>query len=101
MLYFLIKERVLVVFKINFCNTVMVMSLISCKGDVMPIHIFNKRLVVFLKENIVVFREFVHFLPPWIGRVTDGRHYVHVHSWAHKHSSRETHAWYLVSLLDL
>jgi hypothetical protein len=64
--------------KVDFILISVLLSFISCKGEVMPIHIFNMRLVVFLKENIDVFREFVHFLSPWIDKVADGRHYVHV-----------------------
>ena len=57
----------------QFPATVMVLSVVSNKGHVMPPHFFEKGLRVNAEEYMKVLRDVVK---PWIDRVAEGRPYL-------------------------
>ena len=75
-----------IVMKTKFPATVMVLGVISNKGDVMPPHVFEAGL----KVNTEVLTNVVK---PWMDGVADGRPYIWQQDGAPAHNSKKTQDW--------
>ncbi len=71
----------------KFPANVMVLSVVSNKGDVMPPHIFRKGLMVNTDEYLGVIKTVVK---PWMDQIAGNRHYIFQKDGAHAHNSKKT-----------
>ena len=78
------------VMKTMFAATVMVFSVISSEGHIMPPHIFEVGLKVNTKVYLDVLKSVVI---PWCNQVAGGRPWVWQQDSAPAHKSKETQAW--------
>ena len=78
------------VIKIKFPAMVMVFSVVSSEGHIMPPHIFEVGLKVNTKEYQDVMKSVVI---PWYNQVAGGRSYVWQQDLVLVHKSKETKAW--------
>ena len=79
----------------KFPATVMVLSVVSNQGDVMPPHFFKKGHRVNAEEYVKVLRDVVK---PWIDRVAEGRPYVFQQDSAPAHKAKATQEWMSANL---
>ena len=78
------------VMKTTFPATVMVFSVVSSEGDILPPHIFE----VGLKVNTKVYLDVLNSVViPWCNRVAGGRPWVWQQDSVPAHKSKETQAW--------
>ena len=78
------------VMKTKFLATVMVFSVVSSEGHIMPPHIFKVGLKVNTKLYLDVLKSVVI---PWCNQVASGRPWVWQQNSALAHKSKETQAW--------
>ena len=78
------------VMKIKFPATVMVFSVVSSEGHIMPPHIFEVSLKVNTKVYLGVLKSLVI---PWCNQVAGGKPWVWQQDSAPAHKSKETQAW--------
>ena len=79
----------------KFPATVMVLSVVSNKGDVMPPHFFEKGLGVNAEEYVKVLRDVVK---PWIDRVAERRPYILQQDSAPAFKAKVTREWMSANL---
>ena len=75
------------VMKTKFPATVMVFGVVSSEGNIMPPHIFEVDLKVYLDvlKSVVI---------PWCNQVASGRPWVWLQDSAPPHKSKDTQAWF-------
>jgi hypothetical protein len=83
-----------IVMATKFPATVMVLGIVSNKGDLMLPH-FDKRLVINAEEYVKVLHD---MLEPWMDRVAAGHHYVFQQDDASVHNSKMAWYWGMANL---
>jgi transposase len=83
-------DEVPIVMATKFPATIMVLSVISNEGDVMPPHFFQKGQRVDAEAYIHVLRTVVE---PWMRQVAAGRHFVFQQDGAPAHTANKTQKW--------
>lgn len=79
-----------IVMKTKFPATVMVLGVVSNKGDVMPPHVFDAGL----KVNTDVYLDVMtNVVKPWMDLVAEGRPYIWQQDGAPAHNSKKTQTW--------
>ncbi len=87
-----------IVMSTKFPANVMVLGVISNKGDVMPPHIFAKGLKINTDEYLKVMEDVVK---PWMDQVAAGCRYVFQQDGAPAHNSKRTQEWLKANLPEV
>ncbi len=87
-----------IVMTTKFPANVMVLGIVSNKGDVMPPHIFPKGLRVNTDEYLDVIKIVVK---PWMDQIAGNCHYIFQQDGAPAHNSKKTQDWLKENLLEV
>jgi hypothetical protein len=87
-----------IIMSTKFLANVMVLGVVSNKGDVMPPHIFTKGLKINTDEYLKAMEDVVK---PWTDQVAVGRRNVFQQDGAPAHNSKRTQEWLKANLLEV